>query len=248
MIRATTLILAALLVVGCQSANAGPTETAAATAARGGRINGGQQAPSDAPQQSAEPVGPSCDEVRKVATERAHAAAEEPDRRTWDDEPDSSLRNASLESCDLSGAYLRGLDLSGSRMRRATLDGADLAEATLARADLSGASLVGADLAWAVLTQSNLAGADLSGADLLHADLEGANLGDATLARAQLTLTWAARASFRGATLSDATLDGAVLSGADLRGVRGLTQDQLNTTRWYSGASLPRGLEPDDRG
>ena len=91
--------------------------------------------------------------------------------------------------------------------------GATLANAALAGADLSNIRggdtiLTGATLRCADLRYASLRDSDLRGADLIAADLFGADLG--------------------GTDLDGARLRDAVLTSATLRGVKGLTQMQLN--------------------
>ena len=111
--------------------------------------------------------------------------------------------------------------------------------------DLHGAKLDG--LFWSDFENVNLCGADLSDtnltfarfppradlshmngieANLGHAHLEGVSLCKASLFRANLS-----DAFLVGADLSDAMFHGTILTGANLRGVHGLTQDQLDKTR-----------------
>lgn len=104
---------------------------------------------------------------------------------------------------------LWGLDLSG-----AFLPGANLLDASLHYTNLSGANLIDANLSSAILV-----GANLSGANLLRANLAGADL---------------AYAKLSGAYLPDVDLTGVKgfkdienFSGADLRGVKGLSKDDL---------------------
>lgn len=104
--------------------------------------------------------------------------------------------------------------------------------------DLSRAVLNGADLRHATLNGANLGGASLNGADLSGARLIGADLRNADLSRAFLD----------EADLSDALLDGANLQGADLRGVRHLTQSQLDGTKRDRRTRLPEQIDPRNAG
>ena len=119
----------------------------------------------------------------------------------------------------------------GTNLEKANLSGADLTKANLSEAHLSGAILTGANLLEADLTLANLSEAfltkkvtlssvqDIRKTDLSRAELIGANLTRADLSEAVL----------KEADLSGVILCQAILSGADLSGVKGLTQDELNT-------------------
>ena len=81
---------------------------------------------------------------------------------------------------------------------------------------IKGARLQGRDLRYGNLRNAFLVKADLSNANLSKADLSGADLRFANLV---------------GATLEGAKLSGANLTGAELKDVKGLTQEQLLTTK-----------------
>jgi uncharacterized protein YjbI with pentapeptide repeats len=136
----------------------------------------------------------------------------------------ANLSGANLNKADLSQAYLIGTDLSQAYLSEANFSKVSLLGANLGGADLGGANLSQADLTQANLIESRLFGANLSeshlnGTDLSNSDLRYANLGKAFLADANLS----------GADLSSASLfDTATsLERADLRGVKGLTKEQL---------------------
>ena len=102
----------------------------------------------------------------------------------------------------LDKAYLRGCDLKQAWMPEASLREADLSRANLSRANLINANLSRAKLLDAKLNGASLFGTDLLGADLLGADLSKANIEDALY-----------------------------LYGTSLRGVNGLTKEQLETCK-----------------
>jgi uncharacterized protein YjbI with pentapeptide repeats len=116
-----------------------------------------------------------------------------------------NLREANLAWATLSATKLNGADLSG-----ACLSGAELIRADLVGANLSGADLRGADLSSACLSMANFKGTDLSGAKLGGTDF---SRDKAPRILDRLTVT-----GIEGALL---------LEDADLRGVKGLTQEQL---------------------
>ncbi|MET8002423.1 pentapeptide repeat-containing protein [Nonomuraea glycinis] len=132
-----------------------------------------------------------------------------------------------LNTLNNSGKDIGRADFSYSRFPRADLLGADLTGADLTGANLLGADLTLADLLGADLTLANLKLADLSGANLGGANLDnvwlnGADLGGANLTRANLT-----RANLNGTNLTGAHLTGAYLYDADLRGIRGVTEQEV---------------------
>jgi uncharacterized protein YjbI with pentapeptide repeats len=145
----------------------------------------------------------------------------------------ADLSRADLNEADLSGAKLSGAKLSGAKLTETSLTEASLTEASLTRADLRQADLTGASL-----TEADLTEASLSRAYLNEADLSGAKLSGADLSRAYLNGADLSGAILSGADLSGAILTGAILTGAnledalslkdtDLRGVKGMTKNQL---------------------
>ncbi len=153
----------------------------------------------------------------------------------------ANLSGAVLWRADLSGANLSGTNLSGASFSGANLSGADLSGAGLIRAifnetdlssaNLSGATLKGVDLSRADLSSANLSGADLSGADLSGASLNGADLSGALLW--QDTLSGAVLSWTRTLFVEETTpvLRSISLKDTDLRGVKGLTKEQLEACK-----------------
>jgi uncharacterized protein YjbI with pentapeptide repeats len=139
----------------------------------------------------------------------------------------ASLGEAILIDATLSGANCYSADLNGARLVRANLHEADLREADLNQADLGLADLSGAYLWSAKLSQARLHAASLRHAFLMSADLRGADLQGADL---------------QEAILQGALLHGADLAGADLRLARGLTAQQLCSTRNLAGVQLDPAL------
>jgi hypothetical protein len=84
------------------------------------------------------------------------------------------LRQASLQSANLSGAQLFGADLSGANLSAANLSGANLNFANLSGANLSVANLSNANVIGANLSNANVISANLSEASLRFAILSGA--------------------------------------------------------------------------
>ena len=159
----------------------------------------------------------------------------------------ASLRNVTLFSTTLSGAVLFETNLSG-----ASLQSCDLSKTRCAAANLREACLFRVNLSRADLLRANLSGADLRGANLSKAfchkaDLSRANLSKAhshmgNLSEANMSKDNPRRADLSGADLSEADLSEADLSetniedalslkGTDLRGVKGLTKEQVATCK-----------------
>ena len=170
--------------------------------------------------------------------------------------PQASLREANLFGANLSGANLSGANLSGAnlikaKLNRVSLFRANLSGANLNKAELNGTLLYEANLSQANLSEANFSTASLHGTDLSRADLSQTNFSEARLIGANLSeshLNWTdlsnADLSYTNLSkvfLADANLSGADLSSArlfdtatsleraDLRGVKGLTKEQLET-------------------
>lgn len=171
------------------------------------------------------------------------------------------LAGTNLFAADLGGADLGFAQLNGARLLLAELNGADLSGARLEGADLTGAQLVGTDLTKAQLDGTNFSGARIEEADLLWAQLVKADLSDVLLVGTDLREARLEGAVLRGARLEGVALAGADLRGsdwegasnraspahsADLRGVRGLTQAQLDGMIGNTGTLLTVMPESED--
>jgi hypothetical protein len=126
--------------------------------------------------------------------------------------PAAANLEVQLSHAYLSEAVLRDVDLTEVDFR-----GANFVETTLQDAVLDGGDFQGA-----FLVNANLAGVSAQDADLRNAKLQGANLRNGDFRGSD----------FRGAIFAGANVEGADfyeadLSGADLRGVAGLTREQL---------------------
>jgi len=149
------------------------------------------------------------------------------------------LPQAFLQNATLNKARLDGANLSGAKLNKTYLADANLSGARLNRAYLCSANLSGVKLNKAYLSGANFAGAKLFLADLSDANLSDANLNDADLTNANLSHAYLSRADLSGANFSGTNLSSANLShvkfldkvkswdNADLRGVKGLTSEQL---------------------
>ena len=135
-----------------------------------------------------------------------------------------------------------GIQLDNAYMREADLKQAWMPQASLRNADLKGATLSEADLYKANLIEVKLTGADLSRANLIRANLfktglRLANLREAKLKEARLDMVNFNEANLEGADLSRANLTNTNLETAqslkdtDLRGVKGLTKEQLEACK-----------------
>jgi uncharacterized protein YjbI with pentapeptide repeats len=129
----------------------------------------------------------------------------------------ANLLEANLMEADLSGASLIGAGLIGASLIKADLNGSDLSGANLDGSDLSGANLSGSDLSETSLKGANLSRVGLIGADLSKSDLSGADLSESFMREANLS----------GAKLDNIKLDRANLDNANLKGVTGITNEEL---------------------
>ncbi|MBF8193848.1 pentapeptide repeat-containing protein [Nonomuraea sp. K274] len=145
--------------------------------------------------------------------------------------PRADLTGADLTNANLNFANLTGANLTGANLTGANLTGADLSRARLAGANLNDSLIVTdvtvegrivAELSAAGVTVTRLTVADLTEAHLTRAKLTGAFLTGANLTDANLT-----DADLSRADLTEANLKGATLYSADLRGVRGITEQQV---------------------
>ncbi len=140
----------------------------------------------------------------------------------------ANLSGANLKKADLSQAYLIGADLSQAYLSEANFSKASLLGANLGGADLGGANLSQTDLTQANLSEARLVGANLSESHLNVTDLSNADLRYANLDKAFLTDANLSGADLSSVRLFDTTTS---LECADLRGVKGLTKEQLKACK-----------------
>ena len=145
-------------------------------------------------------------------------------RNITPDVKDTQRAIQSLDASDvqLDRAYLVGADLKQIKLSRAFLREAALWRADFGRADLWRADFSRADLSKADLREADFREANLSGAKLWRADLSGAKLSKADLSKADLSETDLWQADLKEARS---------LQNADLRGVKGLTEEQLEACK-----------------
>ena len=150
---------------------------------------------------------------------------------------DTYLDGALLLDADLRGADLRGSTLLSTGLRNAFLHRANLAGVMLRDTDLRETHMTRAKLWRAEFYDCRLQGAILHGADLRETLFRQGQLHKADLTRAKLS-----HARLEGVDLSKACLQDTRLDGADLRGVRHLTQEQIDLAKGDAETLLPEGL------
>ncbi len=140
----------------------------------------------------------------------------------------AKLINAKLIDAELIEAFLYGANLSHAILSGANLSKAALRKANLEEAYLDGANLSQTDLGEAYLVKAALVGANLTDSSLNQTNLSGANLSHANLSKVFLT-----DADLSGVDLSNVkSLETATgLERTDLRGVTGLTREQLEACK-----------------
>jgi uncharacterized protein YjbI with pentapeptide repeats len=152
------------------------------------------------------------------------------------EEPILNLKNAGLDTADLSEITLHDACLREVDLRLANLRGADLKGSDLREADLRGANLSNANLSDTVLVGANLLPNDETQPAKFNAPslLNGADPSNIDSSNDHLTPT-----NLGGADLSNADLSGAYLTGA------GVSEEQLDTCKSLQGATMPDGSKHD---
>jgi len=153
------------------------------------------------------------------------------------EEPILNLKNAGLDTADLSEITLHDACLREVDLRLANLSGADLKGSDLREADLRGANLSDANLSDTVLVGANLLPYDKIQPAKLNAPnlLNGADPSNIDSSNDHLTPT-----NLGGADLSNADLSGAYLTGA------GVSEEQLNTCKSLQGATMTDGRKYEE--
>jgi Pentapeptide repeats (8 copies) len=155
------------------------------------------------------------------------------------DKPLLNLKNAGLDTADLSEITLRDACLKEADLRLANLRGADLRGSNLRKADLRGADLRNADLSDTCLADANLLPYDEMNPSKLNANnlSNGTDPNDIDPSDDHLT-----PADLRDANLSNADLTGVYLTGANLSGATGITEEELaQQAKSLRGATMPDG-------
>jgi uncharacterized protein YjbI with pentapeptide repeats len=153
------------------------------------------------------------------------------------EEPILNLKNAGLDTADLSEITLHDACLREVDLRLANLSGADLKGSDLRGADLRGANLSNANLSDTVLVGANLLPYDETQPAKLNASSlsNGTDPSDIDTSNDHLKLT-----NLEGADLRNADLSGAYLTGA------GVSEEQLVKCKSLQGATMPDGRKYED--
>jgi uncharacterized protein YjbI with pentapeptide repeats len=153
------------------------------------------------------------------------------------EEPILNLKNAGLDTADLSEITLHDACLREVDLRLANLSGADLKGSDLGGADLRGANLSNANLSDTVLVGANLLPYDKTQPAKLNAPslLNGADPSNIDSRNDHLTPT-----NLGGADLSKADLSGAYLTGAEV------SEEQLDACKSLQGATMPDGRKYEE--
>lgn len=136
------------------------------------------------------------------------------------------IHDINLVNCHLPRTNLNYVNLSGSNMNSA---------------NISQSSLIESNLENARLNQTNFENSNLNQANLNTAYASGANFKDAFLIKSQFEGAFLIKANFNNAFLMEANLQNSYVMGADfenaslykadLRGVKGITMDQLSKVK-----------------
>ena len=153
------------------------------------------------------------------------------------EEPILNLKNAGLDTADLSEITLHDACLREADLRLANLSGADLKGSDLRGADLRGANLSDANLSDTVLVGANLLPYDETQPAKLNAPSlsNGTDPSDIDTGNNNLKHT-----NLGGADLSNADLSSAYLTGADV------SEEQLVKCKSLQGATMPDGRKYED--
>ncbi|MGW4469303.1 pentapeptide repeat-containing protein [Nonomuraea sp. NPDC004354] len=152
------------------------------------------------------------------------------------------FEQANFHWANLRGAHLSNVSLETSNLAFADLSNSNLSRARLMGSDLLGASLRNARLVEAFLTRTNLSSATLSGADmgsavLYEANLNAADLTRANLKSADLTNAVLTNADLSFANLSRANIRQADFKGANLRGIKGVSIEEIKKLAIIDGST-----------
>lgn len=133
------------------------------------------------------------------------------------------------------------INLVNCHLARTNLNYVNLKGSNLNSANFSSSSLIETNMENTRLNQTNFENANLNQAMLKGSYASGANFKDAFLIKAQFENSFLIKANFKNAFLMEANLSGSYLMGADfenaslykadLRGVKGLTIEQLTKAK-----------------
>ncbi len=157
------------------------------------------------------------------------------DFRLWESDEAAFRTVGNLKRLNRHGIY--EINLVNCYLARTNLNYVNLKGSNLNSANISNSSLIESNLENTRLNQTNLENSNLNQVNLRGAYASGSNFNDAFLIKAQLEGAFLIKTSFKNAFLMEANLQNSYLMGADfenaslykadLRGVKGLTVDQL---------------------
>ncbi len=157
------------------------------------------------------------------------------DFRLWESEEAAFRTVGNIKRLNRHGIY--EMNLVNSYLAKTNLNYANLAGSNMNSANISNAFLIESNLVNARLNQTNLENSNLNQANMENSYASGANFKDAYLIKASLENAFLIKTNFKNAFLMEANLKNAYVTGADfenaslykadLRGVKGLTLDQL---------------------
>lgn len=157
------------------------------------------------------------------------------DFRLWESDEAAFRTVGNLKRLNRHGIH--EINLVNCYLARTNLNYVNLKGSNLNSANMSNSSLIESNLENTRLNQTNLENSNLNQVNLKGAYASGSNFNDAFLIKAQLEGAFLIKTSFKNAFLMEANLQNSYLMGADfenaslykadLRGVKGLTIDQL---------------------
>ena len=161
------------------------------------------------------------------------------DFRLWESEEAAFRTVGNIKR--LNRHKIHEINLVNCHLNRTNLSYVNLKGSNLNSADISNSSLIETNLENTRLNQTNLENSNLNQANLKGAYASGANFKDAFLIKSQFENSFLIKANFTNAFLMEANLQNSYLMGADfenaslykadLRGVKGLTIEQLEKTK-----------------
>ena len=161
------------------------------------------------------------------------------DFRLWESEEAAFRTVGNLKR--LNRHKIHEINLVNCYLARTNLNYVNLKGSNLNSANISNSSLIETNLENTRLNQTNLENSNLNQADLKGAYASGANFKDAFLIKAQFEGAFLIKTNFKNAFLMEANLQNSYLMGADfenaslykadLRGVKGLSIEQLSKAK-----------------
>lgn len=168
------------------------------------------------------------------------------DFRTWQSEEAAFRTVGNIKRLNRNKIY--SINLVDCYLTRTNLSHVILKDANLNNANVTHANLIQCNLEGARLNQTNFEGSNLNQAHMHKAYASGASFKDTYLIKANLQSSFLIKSDFENAFMMEADLRGAYVVGAnfknanlykaDLRGVEGLTLEQLIQARTLHQALL----------